>query len=291
MALSIHPGAHKTASTHLQYSLRQVRDRLRAAGLAYLGPDLLRGQPLALSMILAQGLGGRDEAAARQAFRDMRGDCPDMLISEENILGLTHRTRLYSRRGEFYPRAATRLRHVIALADAGPAVLYLALRDPATFVVSAFGLQVAEGKEIDLEDYLCGRDPARSDWAGLVGRLAAVDNLSRIVLWRYEDYPALRPRLLERLLPQGLAAEVPDSPPANVGLTQPGYDWLLRRAAAFPEADIRLLVRRARQRFHPADGHAPLRPLDEATYARSARNYARDIEALRAMPRVEFLAP
>lgn len=291
MALSIHLGAHKTASTHLQHSLRQVRDGLREAGLALVDPNLLRGDPLSLSLILAQGMGGPDEAGARQVLRDLRQGCPDLLISEENILGLTHRSRLFSRKGELYPRAAARLRHVIALAGDEPAVLYLSLRDPASFIVSAFALQVAGGKEIDLDSYLCGRDPARSVWLDLVGRLAAVEEVLRIVLWRYEDYPALRPQLLERLLPPGLAGLVPDPPPANVGLTQAGYEWLLRRAAAEPEADIRLLARRARARFQPAGGHAPLRLLDEATHARSAENYARDIEILRAIPGVELLEP
>lgn len=291
MALSIHLGAHKTASTHLQYSLRQVRDRLAEAGLAYIDPNMLRGEPLPLSLILAQGIGGPGEAEARQTLQDLRRGCPDLLISEENILGLTHRSRLFSRVGEIYPRATQRLRHVIALAGGGPAVLYLSLRDPASFIVSAFALQVAGGKELDLDAYLCGRDPARAVWAGLVGRLAAIEEVSRIVLWRYEDYPALRPRLLERLLPAGLAAEVPDPPPANVSLTQAGYEWLLRRAMSGQDLDLRVLARRARQRFPPAAGHAPLRLLDDETYARSASSYAQDIAALRAMPRVEVLEP
>ncbi|RDD93162.1 hypothetical protein DTW92_19670, partial [Paracoccus pantotrophus] len=119
MALSIHLGAHKTASTHLQFSLRQVRDRLLGAGLAYVDPAMLRGQPLSLSAVLAQGIGGRDQDSARRMLLDMRQGCRDLLISEENILGMTHRSRLFSRRGEIYPRAAQRLRHVIALAGGG----------------------------------------------------------------------------------------------------------------------------------------------------------------------------
>ncbi len=291
MALSIHLGAHKTASTHLQYSLRQIRDRLHEAGLAYIDPSRLRGEPLSLSWILAQGIGGSNDVAAGQVLRDLRQGCPDVLISEENILGLTQRNRLFSRRGEFYPRAAERVRHVIALAGGDPAVLYLSLRDPASFIVSAFALQVASGKETDIEPYLCGRDPAHVDWAGLVRRLRAVEGVSRIVLWRYEDYPALRPRLLERLLPAGLAPEVPDPPPSNVGLTQAGYEWLLRRTRSGADIDLRILAQRARHRFRPADGHVRLRPFDEGTYARSAQNYARDIAALRTMPSVEFLEP
>ena len=41
------------------------------------------------------------------------------------------------------------------------------------------------------------------------------ERVARIVLWRYEDYSALRPRLLARLLPPALAVAVPDPPPAR----------------------------------------------------------------------------
>jgi len=295
MALSIHLGAHKTASTHLQNSLRLVGDQLRAAGLAYVHPGMLRNATLPLSYVLAQGQGAATDAGARQALQDMRAGCRDMLISEENILGLTRRSRLFSRSGEVYPRAARRLRHVMALAGGGPTVLYLSLRDPACFMASAFALQVSRGREIEFDAYLGGRDAADIGWAELVGRLAEVRGVSRIVLWRYEDYALLRPRILARLLPAGLAEHVPDPPPANVGLTQAGYDWLLRRASALMESgaevDLPTLSQRARLRFPPGRGHAPLRPFDEKTGARSAANYAREIAALRTMPGVELLEP
>ena len=165
------------------------------------------------------------------------------------------------------------------------------LRDPAAFNLSVFALQVGKGNEFDLKMFLNGRDPARIDWAGLVGRLRAVPGVARLVLWRYEDYPALRPRLLARLLPPALAVAVPDPPPANESLTQAGYDWFLRRAMDEPDADLRSLARHALMRFPRAQGHGPLRLLSEAVRARSAAAYARDLAALAGLPGVELLAP
>lgn len=291
MALSIHLGAHKTASTHLQYSLRQIRDRLQAAGLCYVDPALLREAPMDLSQILAEGPGCAAEPAFRAALQDRRQGCADLLLSEENILGGTHRGRIFSRRGLLYPFAVRRLRQAVALAGGGPAVLYLAIRDPAGFNVSAFALQVALGNEIELAPYLRGRDPAEVGWLGLVKRLAAMEEVARVVVWRYEDYAALRPELLRRLLPPGLADAVPEPPPSNESLTQPGYEWFLRRAMADTEADLRDLAARARRRFRRADGHGPLRLLEAADHARSAENYAAQVAALRRLPRVEFLEP
>ncbi|WJS84694.1 hypothetical protein [Paracoccus sp. TOH] len=291
MALSIHLGAHKTASTHLQYSLRQVQDQLRDAGLFYADPALLRTPPLGLAEILAAGAGCPGEAGFRAAWQAQCRGCPDVLISEENILGGTNRNKIVSRRGVLHPFAARRLHQVIALAGGGPAVLYLSIRDPASFNLSAFALQVGLGKETEIADWLRGRDPARLGWLGLVKRLAALEGVARLVVWRYEDYAALRAQLLDRLLPPGMAGQVPDPPPANESLTQPGYEWFLQRAMADSEADLRVLAQRARRRFRRADGHGPLRLLDEADHARSAENYAREIAAIRKLPRVEFVAP
>lgn len=291
MALSIHLGAHKTASTHLQYALRQVREPLAGAGLCYVDPGLLRTAPLDLTQILSAGLDAPQEPAFRDALQALRHGCSDMLLSEENILGGTHRSRLVSRKGVLYPFAVRRLRQVLALAQEKQAALYLAIRDPASFHVSAFSLQVLLGNEIELAPYLRGRDPAQVDWLGLVRRLAAMREVTRLVVWRYEDYAALRPALLRMMLPNGLAEAVSDPPPSNEGLTQAGYDWLLRRVRANADADQRQLAARARNRFRRADGHGPLRLLPPEDYARSAENYAAQVAAMAGLRKVEFLHP
>lgn len=244
-----------------------------------------------LSQALADGEGCAAQAACRDLLAKARGDAPDLLLTEENILGGTRRGTMFSSRGLLYPFAARRLRQAIDIAGGGPVTLYLALRDPAGFQVSAFSLQLLLGNELELASYLQDRDPAQVGWAGLVKRLQAVEGVARVVIWRYEDYPALRLRLLDMLVPAGLAGRVPDPPPSNEGLTQPGYDWLLKRAMADSEADLRVLARRARARFRRRDGHVPLQLLDEATRARSASGYAAELDRIRAMRGVTLLQP
>ncbi|SMO88193.1 hypothetical protein [Paracoccus laeviglucosivorans] len=289
--LKIHLGAHKTASTHLQYSMRLVRDELRACGVAYVDPPLLRGDPVSLAQVLSHGPGGEHDADCADMLRGLRAECDRILISEENILGGTHRSNMFSRRGLIYPFAARRVRQVIALAGGGPATLYLGLRDPAGFNVSAFALQLSLGNEIELTPYLRGRDPSRSFWGNLIRRLSEIDEVERLIVWRYEDYRALRPRLLAHMLPQDCAGIVPEPPPSNESLTQAGYEWFLSRAMSDSESDLRELVRRARNRFPRSDGHRGLRLLDDAVHARSDANYAADIDGLRQLAKVEFLDP
>jgi len=287
MALTLHLGAHKTASTHLQVSLRLARRELRAGGVFYADPGVLRHDGLPLVRALTHG--GRAARVVSERLAEARACCPELLLSDENILGGTHRSCLFSRQGMIYPGVRARLRRCLALAGGGPAVLCLSVRDPAQFNVSAFALQLALGNEIEIDAYLQGRDPAALSWSGLAQRLASVPGVARLLVWRYEDYPALRPRLLARILPPGLAALVPEPPPSNESLTQPGYEWFLRRAMADSEADLRVLANRARLRFRRADGHAALRLLPEADYRRSAVAYAEDLRQLRALPGVEFL--
>ena len=291
MALSIHLGAHKTASTHLQVSLRQVRDQMAAAGLCYVDPAHLRTKPLMLTQMLADGPGCAGEDDFIAAFQALRGGAPDLLVSEENILGGTHRSNCVSRKGVFHPFAVRRLRHLLALTGEEECTLYLALRDPAGFNTSAFALQVSAGNEVEFSAWLRGRDPAHLGWLSLVRRLVAMKDVRHLVIWRYEDYGALRPQLLARMLPDGVAAQVPDLPPANESMTQTGFDWFVDRAMRDSEIDLRKLAMAARLKFRRADGHAPLRLVSDADQLRSAREYADDVAAISGLPKVEFLRP
>ncbi|MFO1138879.1 MAG: hypothetical protein U1E41_07380 [Paracoccus sp. (in: a-proteobacteria)] len=291
MALTIHLGAHKTATTHLQQSLRQVRRELRQGGVFYAGPGVLRDRGARLERILGGHGELRMDSGLGRALAEVRHCLPEMLLSEENILGGTSRRRIVGPQGVFYPGAGRRLQRLIALAGGGPATLCLAVRDPASFNVSAFAVQLAYGKEIDIEDYLVGRDPARLDWAALVARLSAVPGVARIIVWRYEDYPALRPQILARMLPPGLGAIVPEAPRSNESITQAGYDWLLEQADASEDADLRALVHEARIRFGRAQGHGPMRPFADEVYARSAVCYAENVARLAELPGVELLLP
>ncbi|WP_134680192.1 hypothetical protein [Paracoccus ravus] len=288
--LTIHLGAHKTASTHLQQCLRQVREQFEARGLAYLGPTELRS-----ILHLNDAMVGQRRSKAfllcRRSFHELRAAFAHLLISEENILGGTQRTNMFSSRGMIYPGAAPRLRRLINMAGGGPAEIFLGIRDPASFSVSCFALQVSLGNETRFDEYLRGRDPAGIRWSGLVSRLSSLETVSRIVVWRYEDYADLRPRLLQRLLPGDMAEIVPNSPPANVSISQPGFEWLLERAGGASRTELRDLVQAARRRFSASAGHAPLRLVSDEDMDRSRRLYARDVVRVRRMAKVEFLDP
>lgn len=291
MPLTLHLGAHKTATTHLQESLRMALSSLHNAGVHYMGPkDLREGR-----VPLIQGLSGPARSPAlyrcRRHFHLAAGFYPETILSDENILGGTRRHRLFSSDGRIYPEAEGRLGVLSWVLDHQPIIAALSVRDPAQYNISAFALQLWQGTELELPAFLAGRDPAAISWTDLARRILSVRGISRLIVWRYEDYHALRPSILHELLPPQVVRQVPDPRPANVSISQPAYDWLIRQAMKDDETDLRILARRARNRFPRSDANAPLELLDRDTLARSAENYRRDIEQLRRVPDVDFLVP
>ncbi|MFV0410410.1 MAG: hypothetical protein ACK5LJ_12165, partial [Paracoccus sp. (in: a-proteobacteria)] len=68
MTIRILLGAHKTATTELQGSLRSVRRRLSSRKLGYLGPGRLRADGLAFSTLISKG---ETQRQAHVALRQM----------------------------------------------------------------------------------------------------------------------------------------------------------------------------------------------------------------------------
>ncbi len=170
----VHLGAHKTATTHLQHALAQVRGRFE--GRLFL-PKELRASGLRLQEWLSGESEGREHhRVLRQAFAvPVR-----LVISEENILGVTP--------GVFepfspllYPRAEPRLRRLVQVLPDRPVILALAMREGAGFMVSCYAQALLAGRVMPFDDFRAGVDPTALDWSGLVARLRAALPEAQIV--------------------------------------------------------------------------------------------------------------
>ncbi|MDO5529701.1 MAG: hypothetical protein Q4F71_09885 [Paracoccus sp. (in: a-proteobacteria)] len=292
MTVRIHVGAHKTATTHLQSALREVRADLARAGMGYIGPGRLRGGNGSLEQCLRQpGRAGAASRAVGESLRAARAQFGDLLLSEENILGGTRRSHIFGPEGMLYPRAVERLRYVITLLGRPRASVFLSVRDPASFVVSAFHQQVLSAREVLIEDYVRDVPVAALGWAELAGRIAAMPSVTRVIVWRYEDYRALRPEICARMLRPELAGLVPDPAPNNTGMSQAAYELYTKRALEDIEAPLKDLVKEAMRALPRGPDRPGLRLLDDETYARSAAHYAAEIERIAQIPGVELLRP
>ena len=222
MTIRIHLGAHKTATTELQRALRSVRDALGSDGLGYLGPRALRSEVSPLFHAIHKGEPDAWESCRRR-FAGWLSRHEDHLISEENILGTTFRGAMFGKDNRIYPAASEALSQLIVLLGGGPVELFLSVRDPAQFVTSAYGQQLKTGTGIDIESYTGGVSVADLSWTDLVQRLLSVPGVARLICWRYEDYAALRPVILERMLGAERAAIVPAASWRNAGISDAAY--------------------------------------------------------------------
>ena len=288
MKLIVHIGAHKTATTHLQMRLRRGRAALAATNAAYVGPDDTRG-PVQLSSLVEAPGAAPDEEAGWRARIDAEAEAGRgrLLLSEENLIGVMRPGLLIDRDGRLYPRAGPQLRALFQVLDRRPTSIALAVREPASFLTSAFGMWLQAGGGVLVEDFLRGADPRRSRWTDLAARIFEATGTPRLSVWRYEDYPRARNRILARLLGPDRVAAVPGARRALVGWSQAAYDRLVQDVlGAGPQDSLADLARAARAAHPRRHGMPRLEVIPEAVRAECAAHYEADWQALIAMPGV-----
>ena len=289
---TLHIGAHKTASTHLQSVLRANREVLRAQGCACFGPELLRGDlklplPRARDHIYAQSL-----TPLRNAVDAARAEGCRVLISEENIHGGGPSPPVMAAGGQYYPNAAARVTRLLRGLEATGAVIALALREPGAHLVSGWGHQYLAGRPKSFSEYVAEVDLAALRWSELVARLLACSEVARVLVWRQEDYGAISGQLWPALT--GLDAAQLDWPEQRIKLIGPSaraMDELPAIMARNPDLPAKQAVRRAMKRFPKSAKWPAPAPLDAGLQDALRAGYAADWARLAEMPHVTCLTP
>lgn len=289
MALSIHVGAHKTASTHLQTTLRLLTEPLLKAGIHYQGPKQLREAKPQLHPSLAEGVPfRRSRTRLRRRMTEVFDVWPQAILSEENILGTLRSDRLMGPTG-LYPEASQRVMRLMQITSHQPAVLFMSIREPLSFLQSAFLMQVRGGWELFFEDYTRNFDPAAMLWTDLAERLLEVPGVVGLVVWRYEDYAAVRPEILRALMPESVAELAQNPPPAVVGMSLSAYQEVVRSVEGDTSITLQEAAERAKTMFPRILGDDDGHIVDAATVARVREAYAADVAALRRVDGVRML--
>lgn len=192
MDVTLHLGAHKTASTYLQRRLEGSANALRHHGVVAYGPRLLRE--------MVQHRIGNSLPRHRSAFRQGRAQvvheliCKEeragvqrLVLSEEQLLGSVRELVLGE---EFYENALTNLRAVSVALNGRPVTAVMAVRSYDRFLVSAYGQTLRGGHYLRFDSALRERMlNLRRGWPDLVGDIAsALPRGSEILLWRYETF-------------------------------------------------------------------------------------------------------
>ncbi|MEJ6399325.1 hypothetical protein [Yoonia sp. 208BN28-4] len=185
----LHLGAHKTASTHLQLSLREAGNILQDAGVRFYGPESLRK----LGHTLAERFGfpfdptrARDDTDPLAELERMADGAGRIVFSEENFAGNFQRGW-----GKvplpLYPQAPERITK-LSRALGRKIDVCIAVRHPSDFLASIYSQILLSGKDVTPDEFLVRNMPSEVDWSNYIADLRQAEGTGALTVWRYEDY-------------------------------------------------------------------------------------------------------
>lgn len=200
MKIVIHAGAHATDEDRLLKCLLRNADDFRKQGTAIPGPGKYR-------QLISGTLNALSKAPPAEQARDIVldaicNDDPDkidrLILSHENLFSVP-KIALASDR--FYPRAEDRMNNLRRLFRQDDVQLFLAIRNPATWVPAVYDKTPHD----DLAEFLNGSDPAYLRWSELIERIQDANPGLPITVWCNEDSPLIWGEIVRAMagLPSG----------------------------------------------------------------------------------------
>jgi hypothetical protein len=187
-----HIGANCTEGDRLLKSLLKNADSFAEQGIKVPGPSKYRR----LLRETIQNLAGRNpEPDTRDILLDAILDdesAERLVFSNADFICVPHRI---FEGGSFYGLAEFKVASLARLFPEDELELFLALRNPATFIPAAYALSNAPSPEA----FLKGVDPAGVRWSDLVARLRAAVPGVPLTVWCNEDTPLLWAQLIREI--------------------------------------------------------------------------------------------
>lgn len=200
MKISLHVGAHATDEDRLLRCLLRNTDDFRKHGISVPGPGRYRKL---LSGTLNALTRAEPSFEARDVLLDaICNDDPDtiqrLVLSHESLFSVPKKA-LGS--GRIYPRAEERIFNLSRLLQGDEIELFLALRDPATWLHAVYTATPHD----DFASFLNGSDPAYLRWSELVARIQDHNPGLPITVWCNEDSPLIWGEIVRAMagLPSG----------------------------------------------------------------------------------------
>lgn len=304
----LHAGFHKTATTHLQ--------NLLEANAAWLGRQsvyVVPHQKLRKHVTFPAQLDAYRQLKIRRRTRFAEDEVQGfadaffaeplalgprrMILSDENIPGLPAHCvtdgTLYRHRKAFLECFAKRL--PLPVTD-----VFLAVRDYADFFASAYveylraATATTSGRMITPEDMRRNVLSVLPTWGAVLTDVADAFADARIHVWRFEDFAALRPAILQLFcgdwVDAGRLTQTGEARPRPTASRRAVEELVLiselEGAAAMAER-----AREVQERFPQGTDNGRFDPWSTEERAHLGRLYARDWVAIRADPRLSVLEP
>ncbi|MCA0919366.1 hypothetical protein [Pseudooceanicola nanhaiensis] len=198
MQIILHAGAHATDEDRLMKTLLRNKQEFLQRGVLIPGPSKYR-------RLLRDALHGLAYAPPTLGARGILLDAileeeegSRMVLSNDNFFCVP---KLAVGPGGLYPMAEEKLRQFCALFPEDEIHLFLALRNPATFLPALFNL----APDDDLAAFLSGYDPMQLRWSDMIERIQGYVPRLKLTVWSNEDTPFLWAQIIRAMadLPTG----------------------------------------------------------------------------------------
>lgn len=198
MQIVFHIGANCTDEDRLLKSLLKNADTFASQGIKVPGPGKYRR----LIRETIQNLDGAPPAP------DTRGILIDAILEDENVSRLVMsnpnficvNNRIFDD-ATFYAQTESKIRALHQLFPDDEIEIFLALRNPATFLPEVFAGSKAE----TMEAYLKGVHPTQIRWSDVIRRIQYVAPQSKLTVWCNEDTPLIWAELIRSI--SGISAQ------------------------------------------------------------------------------------
>ncbi len=290
LSIAFHVGAHKTATTHLQKTIRRVLDPLAEEGVRFYGPENFR-MPGRTIPALFGFQAGKDKPLPKRLPNEqlalMAKDAQRIVFSEENFIGPLNSPNGLGLKRRYKP-AGERL-GAFAAAIGQEIDVFLAIRRPTGFMNSAYCQMLLGGQVRPLGEYLRRNPLSGVDWVDLVARIRATPGVGQCIVWRYEDYRPLFEQITALMLGEAAAKLVPTvDRPINAGLSAAAVAEILHREGT---GDMRDIAKETRVLLPVADGYPPFDAFSAEDHAISDQRYMDQVRTIAQMPGVTLLRP
>ncbi len=278
--VSIHIGAHKTATTYIQGRLANSLALLEQHGIRYV--ELTEFRRAVTSQIVSA------PEAATAFLRDLLENTPELLVlSDENIIGWTE--QLYET-GRLYPNLSQRLGHVLGSLSGAEIDVFLCVRGYESFIPSLYCETIRHRPFISWDEFNATFSPSAVSWVRIVDEILRLVPEHRLHLWEYENFGELEGRVFADLLGKDLALEPPGQGSARESPSAKAIYALEALLPVLERKEIRRLLPHVSRELPRSAGYSRFDPYDQAARGSLADNYRRDIGQVRKRyPRIGWI--
>ena len=200
-SIAIHIGAHKTGTSHLQKVLFKNSIMISDEGIRCYGPRFLRkhGCNLGAMFGLSWSKGNVSGRTAHDQLAFLAESKDRLVFSEENFVEtLSDKYGCVSL--PVYPLAIERLTELFATWAPIRPQLFLAVRNPASFLESAYSQVLLGSLCIEPDKFRARNDWRKIDWADYIAKLRKIKGVGEIYVWRQEDYHLTQRLIMRHML-------------------------------------------------------------------------------------------